>query len=176
MYLLSCPNCQEQSSVTPAQAGDQFPCPKCGSTIDVPKLGQLRLLPQIDGESDPSASRSSASPSSGGTIIFATLSALALAASLMACYTGIRWATTEVDVTTESYLAEMEAEYRRVDAAMMIREYENMEKYSLDLINPYKFHEAVLEKRRWGFNTMAAGSVALLCGLGAVIAVSKSGK
>lgn len=173
MYLLSCPNCQSELPVTPAKAGEQLECPDCSVLVDVPNLGALRKLPRSESSAEGADSSTKVSSNPGATIAFAALSAIALAALLMAGYTGIRWAMIDASENTEIFLEQMDEEYKRIDAAVLIREFEDMEKFSLDLISPYKFHEVVLEKRRWGWNTVLAGIVAAVCGCGGLFSVSR---
>lgn len=173
MYLLSCPNCQSKLSVSPAKAGEQLECPDCSVLVDVPNLVALRKLPRSDSSVEGADSSTKASSNPGATIVFAALSAIALAALLMAGYTGIRWAMIDASKNTETFLEQMDGEYNRIDAAVLIREYEDMEEYSMDLVSPYKFHETVLEKRRWGWNTVLAGAVATVCGCGGLFSVSR---
>jgi len=165
-------------SVTPAQAGDRLPCPQCDRSVAVPKLGEVRQLPRADslagGADALFGASNNASGSAGGTIAFVALSAIALASLLAAGYTGIRWAMVDSSQNTESFLEEVEAQYQKVDSAVLIREYEDMEEFSLDLLSPYPFHQKVLEKRRWGWNTVAAGCLALVTGCGGFIAASQA--
>lgn len=52
-YLLAC-SCGRDVVVEPGQAGDRVRC-ECGNDLVVPKLGQLRTLPQVDTAEKPSA-------------------------------------------------------------------------------------------------------------------------
>jgi hypothetical protein len=172
MYLLSCPNCQAELSVAAAQAGDSISCSSCQSEVAIPKLGELRNLPQTaEGQNEVSGG----SRSVGGTIAFVVLSLIAVGALLGAGYNAIRWAMIETNVTHASHLAEIQTEYRKVEPAAMIKEFEDMEKYSLDLVTPYKYQVTANEKSRWGWNAVAAAGLALLCGAGAFIGASRSG-
>ncbi|MCO8121808.1 hypothetical protein NHH03_08670 [Stieleria sp. TO1_6] len=170
MYLLSCPSCQAPVSVTPAQAGDQVTCPECQAEVAIPKLGELRQLPQT-GDSDSPAETPSRSVA--GTITFVALSLVAVAALLGAAYNGIRWAMIESEVTTESHLEDIDKNYKDVDPAVLIREFEDMEKYSLDMVMPYKYQVIADEKARWGRNALIAAALAVVCGGGGLIAASQ---
>jgi len=47
-YSLICPQCQHSNSVNTTQAGQELECAGCQQPIQVPRLGQLKLLPAID--------------------------------------------------------------------------------------------------------------------------------
>lgn len=170
MYLLSCPNCQTDLPITPAQAGDSVLCPECQGAVSIPKLGELRRLPQAEDASQQAPVRVH---STGGTIAFVVFSMFAVAALMGAGYNAIRWGMIETETTTETHLEEIDIEYRKVDPVVMVMEFENMEKNSLDLIVPYKYQAKVDEKAIWGRNALVAGGVMLICGIGAVIAASQ---
>ena len=169
MYLLSCPNCQAELPVTPAQAGDSMPCPKCQGRVAIPKLGELRKLPQSQ---DPTGQISQRSQPAGGAVLSLMLGLIAVASLLGAGYNTVRWAMIKTTTTTQSHLQELEESYARVEPSAMILEFEDMEGLSLDLTMPYKYHKVVMEKARWGRNALIAGGVALICGLGAFAAAS----
>lgn len=169
MYLLSCPNCQAELSVTPAQAGDCIRCQKCNGEVAIPKLGELRALPQID--DGPTDAEIQSQPL-GGTVAFVALGLIAVASLLGAGYNAIRWAMVETTMTTELHLADVEETYAKSEPAVMILEFEDMEELSLDLITPYKYHVTVLEKKKWGWNATIAAAMALVCGIGAFVAGS----
>jgi hypothetical protein len=171
MYLLSCPNCQADISVTPAQAGDSLQCAQCQSQVAIPNLGELRKLPQT---AESSTQATSASRPVGATIAFVVLSLIAVAALLGAGYNGIRWALIDAEITTETHLADIEEDYSKEEPAVMIVAFEDMEKDPLDLMLPYPYRQKVVEKSKWGWNAAIAAGLALACGTGAFIAASQS--
>lgn len=171
MYLLSCPNCQAEISVTAGQAGDSVKCPKCEGQVAIPKLGELRTLPQVAQDKSEIAS---GQRSVGGTVAFVVLSLVAVAALMGAGYSGIRWASIHADTTTESHLAELETDYLQSEPAMMIVAFDDMEQYSPDLALPYSYQIKLDEKSKWGWNALIAAGLALVSGMGALIAASKS--
>ncbi|QDV47184.1 hypothetical protein Enr13x_70930 [Stieleria neptunia] len=169
MYLLSCPNCHAELTVTPAQAGDSTSCPQCHADVAIPKLGELRELPQVgDAPDQPAAT----APSGGSTIVFLMLGLIAVALLVGAGYNAVRWAMIETTTTTESHLAEIEESYARVEPASVILEFEDMEVRSLDLVSPYTYHVVVTKKSRLGWNAVITASLALVCGIGAFGAAS----
>jgi hypothetical protein len=172
MYLLACPDCQTENSVTPAQAGDEITCSKCGAVVAVPRLGDLKKLPRRD-EGERETPPAVETRSVGGTIAFVVLSLIAVAALLVASYSGLRWAMIDVDVTTESHIAEMKEDFKTIDPAVVVREYQDMETYSLDLVMPYKYQKVADEKAQWGRNTLIASVLTLVCGAGGLIAASR---
>lgn len=171
MHLLSCPDCQTQISVSPAQAGDSVKCSKCGGQVTIPKLGVLRQLPLAD---EQEAEVDAGQRSVGGTIAFVVLSLLAVAALMGAAYNGVRWASIDAGNTTETHLAGLEKDYLASEPAMMIIAFEDMEKYSLDLVLPYGYQKKVDEKSKWGWNAVIAAGLVFVSGTGALVAATKS--
>ena len=175
MHLLSCPNCQAELLVTPAQAGDSIQCSKCQQNVAIPKLGELRRLPQSESQNtNDTAVDSEGTRSVAATIAFVAFSLVAVAALLGAGYNGIRWALIETKNTNETHLRDIETDYMRVEPAALILEFEDMEKFSLDLVTPYKYQIIADEKSKWGWNTVVASGLAAACGVGAIIAASQS--
>ena len=58
-YSLSCPKCQHANAITTTQAGQDLECVGCQTTIQAPRLGQLKLLPAIDAPEDSSTKKNS---------------------------------------------------------------------------------------------------------------------
>ena len=130
MYELTCPECQTANSVTPAKAGGELACAACSHSIAVPKLGELKRLPLVDGSAEKSQLQTGPSGLSGGrSMAFAALGAVSLLCFLGTAFCGVNWATINVPTTTESHLADLKATYRMASAARLIREYEDITKY-----------------------------------------------
>ena len=51
-YLLPCPSCESDTTVVPRQAGQKIQCSGCEAFLDVPKLGSMKSLTQVE---DPSS-------------------------------------------------------------------------------------------------------------------------
>ncbi len=171
MYLLPCPECQQTTSVSPSQAGDETKCQSCNAVIGIPKLGVLRNLPQTDeamqkGDAEPGSSN-------GGTNIgVAALGLLTLICLFIAGFAAIRWALIDVSDDTESHIAQILDEYETLDPARLIREYEHMETASLDMPAMFTYKAKELEKRGWGIRAMIAGLICLLSGIGTIAVAS----
>ena len=58
-FSLLCPKCQHANAITTTQAGQDFECAGCQDTIQAPRLGQLKQLPQIDAPQNNRAKKSS---------------------------------------------------------------------------------------------------------------------
>lgn len=178
MHLLDCPSCHSAVPVAPARAGENIECPECQKSIAVPKLGELRRLPRSDqspeGENSPGRSNESSQRSGLAVAAFVTLCLVAVAAGLGAGYNAVRWSMIDTDYTIETHLAEIDASYNEVGGAQLIREFEDMEKNSLDLVAPYPYQKVADERAKWGFNAMVAGGIAMVCGLGAIVVGSRS--
>ena len=182
MHLLPCPNCQTPLSVAPSQAGDQIRCPSCQADVAIPKLGDLRRLPVAEpppgGRSQADAPVVARGPSAA-TIGFVVLGLIATVSLLIAGFSTIRWAMLEAPETSQSHIETLREEYGKVNAAQLIREYEVMERYGLEMPSPYKYKQQQLIKSTWGRNALIAGTLAAVAVLGAValaLSVQRSGR
>jgi hypothetical protein len=174
MYLLPCPSCQASIPLSPSQAGNETSCPACQSSVTVPKLGDLRQLPQA--EQDSSVDRPQGVPiSSGGSTGFAILGLIATASLVVAAFCGIRWSLIEVSSSTEAHIADYREAYRSLTAAQLIREYEQMEGDGFELAGPSPYKVAETNKRVWGRNASIAAAIGGLSLLGA-FAIAGSGR
>ncbi|MCC9599281.1 hypothetical protein LOC67_01820 [Stieleria sp. JC731] len=173
MYLLSCPNCQADVPVTPAQAGDSIACPKCAASVQIPKLGELRQLAPAAPTADASRDASKVATGGGGSIGFIALMLLAVAALLAAGYCGIRWAAIEVNQTSESHMKEIRENYGTAEPASMILEFEHMESQSLDLTAPFDYQITNDKKAQWGRNALISVGAAVIFAIGGVMLGSR---
>ena len=170
MYLLPCPACQFAIPVSPSQAGDQTTCPACQQIVQIPKLGELRQLPLSEADDDAKiASNARPETSSGKRALFVLLGLIATASLLIAGFAAIRWALIDVPMSTEQHIAIYRQEYKKLKPAELIREYEQMEKYGLEMPMPYKYKTIELEKQDWGRNAAVAGTVGALSIIGLVL-------
>lgn len=172
MYLLSCPNCQSDLAVTPAQAGDRVQCSNCQNAVAVPKLGELKRLPLVEQAAAQEPSRSENS-SFGSTAVFVVFSLIALATLLAGGYNAVRWAAIPSQITTEDHLEQLEQAYGESEPALMIVEFEEMESRPFDLLGPYQYQEINDEKARWGRNALIALGITLASAAVATFAVSR---
>ncbi|TWU58684.1 hypothetical protein Poly51_14630 [Rubripirellula tenax] len=174
MHLLTCPECQVSVPVATSQAGGRTQCSGCQAILEIPTLGQLRQLPVAEGSvNDDDAYVNPAS--SGGSIAFGIVGLLATAALVVAAYTGIRWSLIDVPVTTDLHIAEYQNAYTKLPAAQLIREYEQMEEFGIDVALPYTYVTMANTKSDWGWTSATAGGVALLAVL-AMLAIGVSGR
>lgn len=167
MYSLPCPSCQAPVDVGPSQAGDQIVCPSCQDTIQVPKLGDLRQLPQTSSD-NAGPTTSPGERAVGQQIGFVTLGLISLASLVIAAYCGIRWGLLEAPTTTEAHLQEIREAYSTLEPARLVREYEDMEKFGLAIAVPYTYKTKQNIRNRWGRNALIAGGICLACGITAV--------
>ncbi len=158
MYLLNCAHCQVPTPVSPAQAGDELVCASCGKPVLVPKLGELKRLPMTESPSTKAAPPEEMS-SAGRTTGFVIFGGLATLCLLATAFCGIRWALISVPSDTQTHIEEMRQAYKVAASAQLVREWEEMEKYGVDIVSPYKYQRIANEKRRWGINTAVAGSL-----------------
>ncbi len=172
MYLLPCPHCQESIKVAPSHAGDDATCTACGATVPIPKLGELRQLPRVNDSTPSDDAAGSASDSFGRQIGAAILGMIALVGILIGGYTAIRWFLIETPDTTQMHLQELAAAYKEANAAVLIREFENMEKMGLDLTAKFQYKTIALEKARWGWTALISGGLALIAAIAAMVLAS----
>jgi hypothetical protein len=92
---------------------------------------------------------------------------IAIASLLVAGFCGIRWVLIDVPNTTQEHIASMREQYRELSAAELIREYEQMDRYGIELVTPYNYKQLQIKKDSWGRNASMAGAVAGLAFLGA---------
>ena len=170
MYELTCPECQTANSVTPAKAGGELACAACSHSIAVPKLGELKRLPLVDGSAEKSQLQTGPSGLSGGrSMAFAALGAVSLLCFLGTAFCGVNWATINVPTTTESHLADLKATYRMASAARLIREYEDITKYGVDIPQPYPYRSIELRKQAWGNKSVAFAGAGLLAAASSIL-------
>ncbi len=158
MYLLTCSHCQASVPVSPAQAGDEMSCPACTQSVRVPKLGELRQLPLAD-QSDTAGDAPQATGSMGANTGFVILGSIATISLLIASFCGIRWALVKVPTTTTEHVNQLREAYQVAAPAELIREWESMEKYGVDIVSAYSYQNLANEKRIWGNNTVIAAAV-----------------
>ena len=98
---------------------------------------------------------------------FLALGLIATACLLVAGFCGIRWVLIDVPNTTEEHIADIREQYRGLSAAELVREYEQMDRYGLELVMPYKYKELQIKKDSWGRNASIAATGGALAILGA---------
>ncbi|MFK8114451.1 MAG: hypothetical protein AB8B91_19770 [Rubripirellula sp.] len=168
MHQLPCPSCQAPIPVSPSQAGDRTTCPKCSAEVDIPKLGELRQLPVEDSQTANPESRQAAGGGGKG-FIFLALGMIGVVSLLMAGYCGIRWVLIDVPATSEIHIADYKERYENLTAAELVREYEDMEKFGVELAGPFKYKLDELKKTAWGGKAAGAGVVGLISIAGAFL-------
>jgi hypothetical protein len=130
-------------------------------------LGDLRQLARCEANAGISHKSGQELPI-GRRIGSVVLGLLAVASLVMAGFCGLRWALLDVPMTTEQHLREVRETYADLDAARLIREYEDMEKYSLAIAVPYTYKTEQNIKNGWGRKAVIAAIVCLACGIAAV--------
>ncbi|QDT08341.1 hypothetical protein [Planctomycetes bacterium K23_9] len=168
MYLLPCPHCKASIEVMPSQAGDVAICSECQANVPIPKLGELRQLPTAEDSTVDSDRHQSGGDVSGLQVVAVILGLLALAGLLIGGFAAIRWFLLETPITSEIHIAKTKEAFEGLNAARLIREFEHMEKSSLDLVAMYDYKTKALEKRRWGLVALIASGLGLFA---AVIAL-----
>ncbi len=145
MPTLSCPHCSRPVEVATSRAGSDIQCPACDQTIAVPKLGELR---QLENEQT-AAPTAAAAGRIGSRVAFAVLLAIAAIAASIAAFCLIRYAAITVPETTEGHIASIEELYSQLSAAELVREWQEMEKFTPDVTGPYRYQHIAAEKAGW---------------------------
>ncbi len=174
MHLLPCTSCDNSFPVSPSQAGNQTPCPHCNATVDIPNLGALRLLPDADPAANETPRHLASETSAARRFGFGLFAFIAAGCLLVGGYCGIRWLLIDVPLTTEEHIAGMRDEYARMEPAGLIRDYEEMEEFGLELPEPYQYKIVENARSAWGRNTLIFGGVGLFSILMALVLAATS--
>ncbi|TWU19763.1 hypothetical protein [Allorhodopirellula heiligendammensis] len=161
MYKLTCPHCEAANEVSTAKAGGEITCRACHDSIRVPKLGELRQLPLTGDSSAAKVAANAAVGLSGGrSLAFITLGLVCLLSLLGAGFCGVNWATTDVPITTQKHLEALQEHYATASSAQLIREYEDITEYGVDIPTPLHYRTLELEKDAWKYKTLAFAGLA----------------
>ncbi|WP_146523020.1 hypothetical protein [Stieleria varia] len=132
----------------------------------MPKLGQLKQLPTAEPTPDASTGQARAAKargmSTGATILFSVMGLIAVIGLVIGGYSGIRWSMLETPQTSEDHIASVRQAVTEVEPAMMVREFEDMEKLSIDLTAPYGYKRDAREKAQWGWSAVVGGGIGVL--------------
>ncbi len=167
-----CPHCSHDVSVAISQAGSEVSCPGCRQPVVVPRLGDLRRLQAA--ASDPAVEREgkqslrSSTDNAGRRALFSGALVIAAIAALAGAFCLSRYLSIEVTSTTEDHIAEVETSYHQVPAAQLVREFQQMEKYNLDVASPFEYKKLQMEKSKWarsGSICLAVFSLATVFGI-----------
>jgi len=176
-YLLSCPNCDAVESVGPAKAGDAITCSRCGERIAVPKLGELRQLPEAGtADTGAAADQVPGSPAAAGNSLgFLAAGIVAVGLLLAAAFCGVRWLTVDVPATTQTHLEFFEEAYEAATPAQMVGEFEEMTATGLNLPKMYNYRTAEIERAGWQRKTLVFTGLGVLCiGIAAILRPRRS--
>lgn len=176
MYQLNCPHCEATHEVSAAKAGDEITCSACGESIPVPKLGELREFPTARPSHQEQASADAIGLSGGRSMVFAGLGLVCLLSVLGAAFCGVNWATIDVPMTTERHLAMLEEHYEEASSSQMIREFEDITQWGVDIPAPLEYRTIELRREAWAHKTMAFGAVAVLAFIAAIFAGRRGGR
>lgn len=97
------------------------------------------------------------------------LGMIAIGATVIASFCGIRWYIVDVPMTTEVHIAEYEKAYETLAPANLVREYEQMEEYALEMVPMYTYKKIERTKSDWGRSASIAGGVGFLAAIGAFV-------
>ena len=97
------------------------------------------------------------------------LSLISLFSLLISGFCGIQWANVDAPITTATHLQDVRETYSKLEAARLIREFEDMEKYGLTIASPYQYKQQLNKKNAWGQKALIAAVVCCGCGIMAFI-------
>ncbi len=167
-YLLPCPHCQHPQAVGTARAGGQVACDDCGEAIVVPKLGELRQQPLAGSGQGPAVVRKS-----GGGGMFLVAATVAAITILAAAFCTLRWLTIDVPATTASHIAEVTEAYPQASPAELVREYESINRYGIELPRAYGYHAIETRSNQWRTWALVLGGIGLASLAAAVLAARR---
>lgn len=174
MHQLPCPHCQTNLHVEPTQAGDSIDCPACGQRVPIPTLRDLRQLPRVEADRATPHHSAPSRLGMGQRVAFGTLGAIALVGLLISGFCWVRWASVEVPITTEGHIDQLQEMYADLTAAELIREYQDIDQFGVDLAAPMTYRVAEMTKNRWKRNALASGGVSAVAILAAAALVLAS--
>lgn len=171
MHQLPCPHCRATLKVETTQAGETITCPACGQPVPIPTLRDLRQLPPVEADRDPNPKTPPSGLGMGQRVAFGMLGAVALVGLLISGFCWVRWASVEVPITTEGHIEQLREMYADLNAAELIREYQDIDQFGVDLAAPMTYRVAEMTKNRWKRNALASGGVSTLAILAAAALV-----
>ncbi len=170
MYLLPCPACENSLPVAPSKAGESLVCPACNGSLQVPKLGELKLLPPANEPAqEGSGSNAYVDDAPVARVGFLLAGFTATVCLLIASFCGLRWFLLPVPNSTARHIETTRADMESFTPAELIRAYEEMEKTPIDLVLPYVYKEKENFRNRWGRNALYSGSAGLMAVAVAVV-------
>jgi len=176
MPSISCPVCGRAIPVVVSQAGSEVTCSACQRSVAIPKLGELRRLEaeQSGNSENAVAKRRQSNGEANATrrLCFAGATAIAFLAALIGLFCLVRWALIQVPANTEIHVAEVNTMFHQVGAAQLVREWQQMEKYGLELTGLYGYKKMEIEKSTWANYGLISLAVFLLAsGLATVLGI-----
>jgi hypothetical protein len=107
--------------------------------------------------------------------VFAALLVIAGTAAVAGMFGAVRYFAITVPATTQTHINEVQRLYKEVPAAQLVREWQYMEKYDLDVATHYTYKKLEIEKAGWGRNSLICLAVfAVATGLSILIGMSES--
>ena len=171
MYLLPCPQCQHANEVSAARAGDAICCDGCKQSIAVPKLGQLRSLDPV-GTDTPAGDAPTARRET--PIVFPILAFLAIALTMIAGYSALRYSFTDVYASNQKHLEVVATMYPTMSAADLVGEMENMEKRDIEEVGEHSYVKVVRDAQSW-FRTAIGSAIAAVVAVAGAVWVIRRG-
>ena len=168
MHLFRCPHCRRDLPVSTTQAGETIRCEGCHAEVTLPRLGELRRLPAVDGGGLQTAD--DAGPPMGARVAFGIFGGMAAIALIVAAFAIVQAVAVDVPKTTDSHIVEIGETYSGLTAAELIREYEDIQRYGIDLAIPLNYRVAELSRRKW----LITGGIALGIALAASLVAAAS--
>lgn len=171
MPTFPCPHCSRLLEVATSRAGGEVPCPHCARRVAVPKLGELRRLESAATRTAPAAAP--AETSVARRIAFVTLLGIAAVTGLVGAFCIVRYAAITVPETTEGHIAQLQELYPQLPGGQLVREWQDLERFTPALAGPYPYQQLADEKSDWLWQGLTALGVTLGCALLAIGLVAR---
>lgn len=171
MPTFACPHCSRPLEVATSRAGGEVLCPHCDRRVAVPKLGELRQLESAAAQA--AAGVAPAETSVARRIAFVTLLGIAAVAGLIGAFCIVRYAAITVPETTEGHIAHLQELYPQLPGGQLVREWQDLERFTPALAAPYQYQQIADEKSNWLWQGLTALGVTLVCALLAIVLVAR---
>lgn len=145
MYMIQCPE-GHPFPVPAKSAGSIEICPTCGAEQSVPKLGELRKLPQA---APTAPSKKSSSLGFGAKIVFALLLLAAIGTGLTSAFAAFRWQNLPVPYTEAQHIADESEALEQFNSVQLITAWEQIETFGLGEQVPFPYQRMQDLRDHW---------------------------
>jgi ribosomal protein S27E len=159
MYLLRCPQ-GHSIQVSTASAGNEVQCPECGAAVPVPKLGDLRRLPQA---ADVSPVSTRVESGFGARLIFGILLLVAIVTGGISAYGCMRWYNLPVPYTSEDHIRMGREAIAEKSPAELMADWQQYESMALTERRPFPYQQIQNLRDHWKRVCFIPLSISAVC-------------